>query len=719
MVEFNKVSNESYFIKNLLYSTYLPLVRTVRENDYIIKDRLYIYKCNIIKCTYSGYIPINNVALNVDEYPEHMLRKTDDERVQVGKSYYYYLNNDNNMTKIVGRAGDNRVPASEGWFEDNVASFKILGEYYFGEKNGKFCSNFLSSSEGYDYLTHEKLGSYLRALRDMYGLNLMPLYNCFSNQPLRNIHINPTNIEKTSKEYPTKVYKVPIRFNTDYTICMENIGMTTFAPAFIRHGTLLKLNNNRYGNNLDATNKYIKLHHNDVIHNEPNLRFKNPIKLRFDNIPQNKVVHYSKTTYTEIPSQYMSEYYRLNSAASPAYQKIESDETYRTIDYNNPGLEPVKNYQKGYEFVLTTFDSGLIVNDSEHNGPIVDEDLILPAGGFKQIAITEDEFNADKEKYFIYDNNEFVQCQLSDTFNSNTKYYYRSEVYESLDPSIGTFNDVYKSYKKCSEDETFFNRNIFNNNKEKYYTYEDEKYVQCTQSSIYDEDEIYYYVSKDKASSWYEFVNDEFVPTQDTYINPNKTYFKKDMTEVPLTFNYDITEKNCCMYDFIEDDLYLLIQVPSSYEPKIVIIEGDYVDTPEEWIYDDAKFEVFSEGKLDKLFTDNLVLMETATSKVRPFSDTLIQFLLWHAICSLDTINNDMDRLADMVIVQNPLGGFTNNYWYSRYREAVFEYGKQFRTKYVRDNLGYVTTLIEQILGRGEDFYDSPEGSDYVEDEEA
>ena len=36
--EFNKVTTTSNFIKNLLISTYLPLIRTVRDFDYIVAD---------------------------------------------------------------------------------------------------------------------------------------------------------------------------------------------------------------------------------------------------------------------------------------------------------------------------------------------------------------------------------------------------------------------------------------------------------------------------------------------------------------------------------------------------------------------------------------------------------------------------------------------------------------------------------------------------------
>lgn len=717
MIEFNKVSNESYFIKSLLYSTFLPLVRTVRENDYIIRDRLYIYKCNIIRCTSSGYIPVKNTNLDVSQYPQSLLRKTDDEKIRVGQVYYALVGD--SVKRIIGGRGDTRSPIAEGWYEENIASYDILGEYYFGERNDKFCRNFLSSSEGYDYKTHEKLGQYLRSLRDMYGLNLLPLYNCFSNQLLRNIHITNSSVDRTSADYSTKVYKVPIRFNTDYTICMDNVGMTTFAPAFIHHGTLLKLNNNRFGNGLDATNKYIKLNHNDVIHNCPNLRFKNPIKLRFDNVPRNKVINYSEVTYTEIPAKYTPKYFRLNSSADPAYVKKQVDDAYMSIDYNNPQLGGHPVYAEGYEFyILGETESGLVPDETL----FPEDDLILPAGGFKVANITEDDFLSNEENYFLYNSSThaFVQCQSGDTFDEDATYFYRSEVYQSINPSIGTFDDVCKSYKKCPEDETFFNRTIFNANKTKYYTFDDtnSEFVQCTSSTVYDEDEIYYYVDKQKDEGWYEFVGNQFVKTQDTYIDLTKTYYKKDMTEVPMTYNYDITEDNCCMYDYIEDELYLLIQVPSVFDSNIVILEGDYTEDVQEKLYDVGKFELFSNSKLDYLFTKDLILMETNTKSLRPFSPTLIQFLLWNAICNLDTINNDFDRLSIALDALDSNPQFNHNYWYDKYREAIFDYAKEFPRKYIRDNLGYVTRDIERIIYLGQEFIDSPDESDYSDEEE-
>jgi len=720
MIEFNKVSTESNFIKNLLHSTFLPRLRTVRDDDYIIKDRIYVYKCNIIKCTNSGYIAVKNANLDPNLYPKATLRKTDDEKVKKDQVYYTYV--DGSIRKIQSTSNDLRSPMAEGWYELNVASYVILEEYFFGERNDKLCTNFLSSSEGYDYKTHERLGQYLRGLRDMYGLNLMPLYNCFDNVLLENIHITNHEIVRTSEDFQTKVYKVPIRFNVDYTICMENIGMTTFAPAFIRHGTLAKLNNTRFGNGLDITNKYIKLNHEDVIYNKPNLRFKNPITLRFDNIPQNKKVRYSQFVYTEIPAKYMSEYYRKSDGTYPIYFKkyITEPETYRFFKYTTDGSDtvipdgiPVK--QPGYAYILQ-------------------ED-----GGSGKEAL----YPSDTE---LYPGDNVVLPPLLD------------DAYESVNPSIGTFNSVAGSFKKCSEDETVFNKKIFDSDKDKYYVYDttENKFVQCTEDWTYSESDVYYYKSLDTDLGWYEFIDGEFVKTEDTFIkntfykcadtfsedefNKDKTkyyiydsiedtytqctsedefysdslyfykdtkkYYKKDMTEIITSYNYDITEENCCMYDYVEDELYLLIQVPQSFNSSIVILEGDYTNFANERIYDNVKFELFNDRKLDYLFTKNLKLMESGGDTIIPFSDTLIQFLLWHVICSLDTINGDMNRVVYQLGSSGSLPVYPiNNYWYSRYRELVFNYADTYPKKYISDNLGYITTDIENIIESGATYF--------------
>ena len=49
---------QSNFIKNLLLNTALPIHNSINYNDYLIKDNVYLYKTNLLKCTKSGWFNI-------------------------------------------------------------------------------------------------------------------------------------------------------------------------------------------------------------------------------------------------------------------------------------------------------------------------------------------------------------------------------------------------------------------------------------------------------------------------------------------------------------------------------------------------------------------------------------------------------------------------------------------------------------------------------------
>lgn len=467
MQEFNKVSTTSNFIKELLNTTYLPVIRTVQAGDYIIEGRTYIYKCDIIRCDKTGYVL---------PYPDSTLSPK--------------------------------------------AVFHQIGEYTFGEKNGKLCTNFTSNHEGYDSLTHERLGDYLRALRDMYGLNLMPMYNCFSRNSLAQYHIFTDGIRKTHYNYHTKLYKVPIRFNTDYTICIENVGKTTFAPAFIRNEHLVTLNKTDIGDNIDVTNRYISLHTTDVISTYSGMRFFDPIVIRFNNIPETRTVEYTVSS-----------------------------------------------------------------NDVE-----------------------------------------YIKVELS-----------------ALDSTTNP-----------------------------------------------------------QALGWYVQSDNIYEPTTDTNVDLSKTYYIKADILSTSYYTYDIEDVHCAMYDSIEDIFYMLIQVPESFDSNIVVLEGDYRNTQSDKYYNQLDIRNYPENYLDKLFTHDIRLMRMNVPQVIPFSDTLIQFLLWNAIDNLDTINLDMDRLLKSLanLYLNPDEKYYANYWYFRYREILSRYSKHNQLEYIDDNYGYVTSDVEALLSR-------------------
>lgn len=595
MIEFNKISTTSNLIKNLLNNTYLPLIKTVREGDYIVVNRLYIYKCNVIKCTESGYIASES-------------------------------------SRVYNKITD-------------VARFDYISEYTFGDKNNKLCTKFLSNNAGYDYVTHERLGNYLRCLRDMYGLNLMPLYNCFSANVFPGHYISNDRVTKTLENHGTKIYKVPIRFNKDYTICMDNYGSTRFAPAFIKYDNLLKVNNTSFGNKTDVTNKYIRLRDFMNIQTESDLRFKNPIKIRINNIPED-IVRYKYKTVDNI----------VDADSKPK------------LDFNIVKLK-VDDANKYFRIINT-----------------------------RQLTIITDVNEVLNTKNLI--DQFFIPVELK------TKNQYD---------------------KLIAEGYTFYKIDSTNKEKSNLILATD---IVISSTAI---SEGTYYISRTNpaVNGWYELVtsNDTIdinsqsdMPTlsTDTIIQTDdKTYLEEIRKELQTSKTYSITEELCQLYDSIEKNLYLLIQVPEEYDSNIVVIEGDYTqnnsmtwernennklltyNTPKETAGDIYRLD---NKTLDYLYTDNLSLMAMTSTKQIPFSPRLIEFLLWNAICNLDEINNDLDRLA--IIVKKKIDGNLGhgqymNYWTPEFRKAINEYILNYQKNFTFDNLGYVTRDIEKVLEKG------------------
>jgi hypothetical protein len=103
--------------------------------------------------------------------------------------------------------------------------------YTYGQKILNYTKNLQIQNTVYDSYTHEYLGDYLRFHRDFANINLMPLYNCFSNRACPHLDISFTignNYEvkfKTDQSFETALYKyymVPVKFFKDYTIAIDS-----------------------------------------------------------------------------------------------------------------------------------------------------------------------------------------------------------------------------------------------------------------------------------------------------------------------------------------------------------------------------------------------------------------------------------------------------------------------------------------------------------------
>lgn len=109
--------------------------------------------------------------------------------------------------------------------------------YYENKKLLNVTKNLKITNNIYDSYTHEYLGEYLRFQRDYNNLNLMPLYNCFSNRacdkldlkwtvvnqdPATHAVISRTDIIFNTNDTKYKIYMVPIKLFQEYTIAIDS-----------------------------------------------------------------------------------------------------------------------------------------------------------------------------------------------------------------------------------------------------------------------------------------------------------------------------------------------------------------------------------------------------------------------------------------------------------------------------------------------------------------
>ena len=98
--------------------------------------------------------------------------------------------------------------------------------YAYNLKIRNYTKNLKIQNNVYDTYTHEYLGDYLRFQRDYNNINLMPLYNCFSNTLCPQLKFEFSMGTYTAKfntdDSHYKIYMLPIKLFQKYTIALDS-----------------------------------------------------------------------------------------------------------------------------------------------------------------------------------------------------------------------------------------------------------------------------------------------------------------------------------------------------------------------------------------------------------------------------------------------------------------------------------------------------------------
>ncbi len=214
---------ESKFIKELLRTTYLPLVPIYKLGDSVIKGLTYISDNYIVEA-------IQNYDSNSElQGPQSLL---------------------------------------------DLNYFKIKEPYILGKFYPSLTSNFISNNSTYDSNTHKYLGNYLRLIRDLYNIDLFPFYNCWSGDYSDNLRFKLINdqeylIDNNEINDGYKMFLIPIRFNQTYTIYLNTNVTIKLGSAYYKNRQLIDKEN------LDRVLPFEYKSYNYV-------SFSSPIKYRID-----------------------------------------------------------------------------------------------------------------------------------------------------------------------------------------------------------------------------------------------------------------------------------------------------------------------------------------------------------------------------------------------------------------------------------------------------
>lgn len=214
MYKFNDNNIFVSYIKGLLHDFNLPMIEAWTPNKQLYKDQYYIYKNYIV-----------------------------------------------------------RAKESTKYSSFNIDNFKVIADnYVFGNHLINMTKKLRLDSLFYDSYTHNYLGDYLRFYRDYTNINLMPLYNCFSEASVSNLSIydNTGTLLLQSDENST-VYMINVIPFKEYTIFMECEETVEFICGYYSNNQSIDVNSLELGEGNNITFPYSDtyLKKNSVKFNKP------------------------------------------------------------------------------------------------------------------------------------------------------------------------------------------------------------------------------------------------------------------------------------------------------------------------------------------------------------------------------------------------------------------------------------------------------------------
>ena len=202
--KFHDDTIETKFVKQLVANTNVPFISTWKPGDFAICGMLYLTKDSIYRCNHTGY-------------PQSVL-----DECEISN---YDITSQKINLKQYFSGGDltDKYKNSDTKHENKIRYFTKISPYVFGEEYFNITGKYVSKIQGYDAETHFYLGQYLRMMRDIFDLDMLPFYNCYCGETIADVDFDSnSNVYTNKKSTLYKIMSVPVRFGKTYTIAFNS-----------------------------------------------------------------------------------------------------------------------------------------------------------------------------------------------------------------------------------------------------------------------------------------------------------------------------------------------------------------------------------------------------------------------------------------------------------------------------------------------------------------
>lgn len=235
MFKFNSDNILSGYIKQLLASFNLPKckVYTAEQAKAVEETGKELNVLMSIPRNTKAKYPNNVIGTMGDGYTNYDLRMRYIPYIKDGELQIYApdsatIKSDGSLEYSGGKWRSYHADYGNGHEElhGNAGVNYVARGYSYGIYMRNLTKTLKVKNNVYDTYTHEYLGDYLRFQRDYANVDLMPLYNCFSNRLCPRIDVRlskdgfTTSFDSSDARY--KIYMLPIRLFQKYTIAIDS-----------------------------------------------------------------------------------------------------------------------------------------------------------------------------------------------------------------------------------------------------------------------------------------------------------------------------------------------------------------------------------------------------------------------------------------------------------------------------------------------------------------